>query len=377
MHSIQNRNILSQILAIKRLGKKGFGEKSLFNLLMAVKNRNLTSIIEFLSINKGDYGFTDDEIERVSNAADKILNVERYFDRCLEQNIGICSVLDESFPQVLIGYHSLPIFFYKGDIGLLGGQNLAIVGTRSPTEYGIAITENIVKSLGSSVNIVSGGAYGIDSVAHNAALKSGAKTIVVFGTSINKPYPQENSGLFNRIVERGGVLISAYEPDEEFNEYSFPKRNQYIVELSKAVVIVEGGEKSGAEITAEYALLKSIPLFAVPGPITSQMSLCPNRLIYRGARILYSVDLIKEFFNLTSENKTINASAKTFETVCDLSPDERDILSLLSDGNFMHIDEIVVKSNKKVEFISEILLALELKGVVEQMPGKIYKRRSF
>lgn len=370
-------NILSQIIALKRLGKKGFGERSLFDLLMAAKDDKSSDIISFLSRKKGDYGFVDEEIERLSVISERLLGSEMYFEKCHKRSIGICSVLDGAFPQALIKYRSLPLFFYQGDIEVLRGPNLAIVGTRTPTNYGISVTERIVRSLEGAVNIVSGGAAGIDSVAHSAAIKAGVRTAVVMGTPINKPYPSENAVLFERIVESGGILISAYGPDEESNEYSFPKRNQHIVELSLAVVVVEGGEKSGAEITGDYALARSVPLFAVPGPVTSPVSICPNRLISKGAHILYSEDLLKVFLGIIPDSKKTDSAVSAAEPICELSPDESDIFSLLGGGVPLHIDEIVVRSKRRVEAVSEILLSMELKGVIEQMPGKFYKRRGY
>lgn len=368
-----NSNILAEILVLKRYKKKGLGEKSLFDLLMGFKNKQYLDLFTYLFEFRADYGFSEEEIQKLSKESALFDNAKRIIAICNDLNIQISTCLDENYPSIFIKMRSLPIFFYKGDLNLLNGRNIAIVGTRNPTSYGVNITERIVKVIGSNVSIVSGGAMGIDTVAHSSAIKYGSKTIVFFGTSIDNPYPSNNIPLFNKIVEEGGLIISAFGPLEETNEFTFVKRNQYIAEVSQAVIVVEGGEKSGARLTAEYAFEKGIPVFAVPGPITSEKSYCPNYLISKGGRILYSESVISEFLGLQSNLQGRVMPQPDFE----LNEDENKILSCLSQKSEMHIDEILLGIEKSAAELNELLLKMELKGVIEQLPGKFYKKRSY
>jgi len=373
---MESIDILIQIIALKRLKKKGLGEKTLFDLLMAFRESGSDNLFEFIKEQSeggksASYKFSGEELKQYINILSQHIDITKYLADCKNRGIEVCTVLSKNFPKVFLKERVLPVFFYSGDISLLNGENVAIVGTRSPSGYGIKVCENLVNYLGNRFNIVSGGASGIDSVAHKSALKVGTKTIVVLGSSIDVPYPTTNKELFDEIVESGGLIVSQYGPQEEFNEYSFVNRNRYIVELSRCVIVVEGGEKSGARITGEYALSKGKALFAVPGPITSENSFCPNILIHKGAKILYSEKVIGEFLNIDSERPqdTVDVSK--------LNQDEIGILGVFENGNSVHIDDIAARTNNKIEIVSSILLSLEMKGIVEELPGKIYRKRSY
>jgi DNA processing protein len=373
-------DVLLEIIALKRLKKKGMGEKRLFDLLSSFSKSNYDSLYAFIREkwnrgpdDKGDRApyFSDEELKQYFNILSQHSDIRQYFKGLDEKNIRICTLLDEDFPAIFLRERLLPVFYYIGDISLLNGENVAVVGTREPTQYGIKVCERLIGFLGGRFNIVSGGAIGIDSVAHRAALKYRAKTIVVFGSSIDLPYPAVNKGLFEDIIQNGGLIISPYGPDEEFNEYSFVNRNKYIVEISRCVVVVEGGEKSGARITGEYALSKGKPVFAVPGPITSEKSFCPNLLIHKGAKILYSEKVLGEFLNLSS------CDVSEVQKIPDLTEEEMQVLSALQGNNTVHIDDIAFITNYKIDILSGILLSLEMKGAVEELPGKLYRKRSF
>jgi DNA processing protein len=226
-----NANILAEILVLKRYKKKGFGEKSLFDLLINFKNSQYLDLFSYLFEFMADYGFSEEEIQKLSKESALYEDAKKIIAICKDLNIQISTCLDENYPSIFCELRSLPIFFYKGDLSLLSGRNIAIVGTRNPTSYGINITERIVKTIGNNANIVSGGAIGIDTVAHSSAIRC-SKTIVFFGTSIDKPYPSNNIPLFNKIIEAGGLVISAFGPLEETNEFTFVNSKK-VQELKK------------------------------------------------------------------------------------------------------------------------------------------------
>lgn len=358
-----------EILALRRLKKRGLGEKSLFGLLVEFKKSGTSSLLEYINKNRDCYDFTENEIESLKA---RYLEAKQILSICRHNGICLKTVCDENFPSRFLERRILPLFFYKGDIALIDDKNIAVVGTREPTKYGIEMTERIVRIISKYANVLSGGALGIDSFAHKTALDCGGKTIVFLGSSIDRPYPPINISLFNKVLDSGGLLISASGPMDEINEYSFVKRNQYMAEISQAVIVVEGGEKSGARLTAEYAFYKSIPVFAVPGPVTSEKSYCPNYLISKGAKILFSEEVLKEFLGVEESAKQ---GVEKYELpVIELSEVEKDILNVLTGSQGLHIDEICSRVNMNIRDLNDILLRMEIKGVIEQMPGKIFKR---
>ncbi|MCX7944948.1 MAG: DNA-protecting protein DprA [Deltaproteobacteria bacterium] len=362
-------NLLKEIIALRRFKKRGFGEKSLFDLLYEFRKSNNTSLLSYISENRERYEFSESE---VSSILENCGEAEKIISMCEDTGVKISTLCDIDFPNILLENRILPVFFYRGDLSIIGGRNIAIVGSRTPTSYGIDSTEKIVKIIANYANVVSGGAFGIDTAAHSSALKFGGKTIVFFGTSINNPYPSSNTLLFDKIVDSGGLVISAFGPCEETNEFSFVRRNEYIATVCQAVIVIEGGEKSGAGLTAEYAFKRSIPVFALPGPITSEKSYCPNYLISKGARIIYSEKVISDFLGIVEEDSSKTAK-RDFDN--QLSDDELSLLNIL-ENNVYHVDELFLKLKKQPSELSELLLRMELKGIIEQLPGKIYRKRS-
>ncbi len=363
--------MIKEIIALKRLKKKGFGEKSLFDMLLGFRDSGLEKISDFLSVNGEKYNFTSEEVGVISGRS---YEVEKIIDICNSKGIRIASLLDNDFPVSLMGPRLLPVLFCMGDLSILNSRNISIVGTRSPSSYGIDVTERLSEIISGSANIVSGGALGIDTVAHTSALKYNGKTIAFLGTTIDNLYPPVNIELFKRIVENGGLIISAFGPLEETNEFSFVKRNQYIAAVSQAVIIVEGGEKSGARLTAGYAMDLNIPVYAVPGPMTSEKSYTPNLLISKGARILYSFGQIEEFLGLAGK---VADERFPGDGLPALDEKESEIFEIIGNAKEIHIDDISSRAGKSAGELSEILLNMELRGIIEQLPGKIFRKRSY
>lgn len=365
-------DLIFEIIGLRMLKKKGFGEKSLFDMLLDFKENEESSFVAFIKNNKEKYNFTDNDINSTLRNIDEARRLVNLFSKL---GISVITVCDENYPKALLDLRALPVLFYRGDITLIDKKNVAIVGTRVPTVYGVEITERLTKILAGHTNVVSGGAIGIDTVAHQSALKNGGKTVVILGTSIDKPYPSINLKLFEKIVSEGGLILSPFGPFDEINEYSFVRRNQYIAEISQAVIVVEGGEKSGARLTAEYAFRRKIPVFAVPGPITSEKSYCPNFLISQGAKILYSEKVIYNLIGIINSNDDETMEHK--QSGVDISDEENMILDIIGNNKEIHIDEILVRSSKQPGELSELLLNMEIKGIIEQLPGKMYRKRSY
>jgi DNA processing protein len=207
------------------------------------------------------------------------------------------SIEDQEYPQLLREIHDPPKTIYvRGDIEILNKSGVAVVGTRKASDYGIRAAEEIIKNLPPGFVIVSGLALGIDTVAHRAALKNNIPTIAVLGSSVDDQsiYPRENAKLAYEIIAKGGAVISEYEPPSPPQKQNFPKRNRIVSGLSRAVIVVEAPEKSGALITARCALEQNRDVFALPGSVFSENSKGTNNLIKQGAHPIISFKEIIE-----------------------------------------------------------------------------------
>lgn len=204
----------------------------------------------------------------------------------------------DKYPKQLREIYNPPKRIYAiGNIEILNKVGIAIVGSRKATEYGKKVAFRLSKDLSErDIVTISGLAKGIDSHAHIGSLNvQNGKTIAVLGSGIKVIYPKENIELARQIVRKGGCIISEYPPDDTPNKSNFPERNRIISGLSKGVVIVEASEKSGALITADFALEQGREVFAVPGNIYSTTSVGTNKLIQQGAKLVMAVeDILSE-----------------------------------------------------------------------------------
>ncbi|MEO0247039.1 MAG: DNA-processing protein DprA [candidate division WOR-3 bacterium] len=257
-----------------------------------------------------------------------------------------------------------PVLFLRGRNLNFHRKIIAVVGTRTPSWYGIEVTKKLVKELvRNGFTIISGGARGIDTVAHKSALEEGGTTIAIMGCGFNFLYPPENKELFNKIAENG-TLISEFSLDTKPLRENFPKRNRIIAGLSDAVVVVEAGEKSGALITARWAAELGKDVYAVPGSILSPFSSGTNKLISQGAKILTNFQDIFEDFGL------LPAKFKTFKEI-KITPEQNQVLKVLN-GEPLHIDQILNKTGLNIHELLSLLFELELKNLVKELPGKFY-----
>ena len=203
----------------------------------------------------------------------------------MESKFEIITINDSGYPEQLKTIYDAPKKLYvRGNKEILSNIGIAIVGCRDNTRYGELIAKNLGYNLAKQgINVISGLAKGIDSFAHIGAIYAKGKTIAVLGNGIDTIYPIENDTIAKKIIEYGGCIISEYPPNTKIEKRNFPARNRIISGLSRGVIIVEAKEKSGALITADFALEQGRDVFAVPGPINSKHSLGTNELIKQGA----------------------------------------------------------------------------------------------
>lgn len=292
-----------------------------------------------------------------------------------DQKIDIITIRDENYPYYLKNIYDPPIILYvRGNI-LKNEKCIAVVGARRATYYGIKMAESLSYALaGVGLTVVSGMARGIDTNAHKGAKETG-RTIGVLGCGTDIAYPPENRGLISEVTQKGAV-ISEYPPGTPPVPSNFPARNRIISGMSIGVVVIEAGERSGSLITAEFALEQGREVFAVPGNVSSMNSKGTNKLIKDGAKIVTSVeDILEELINygITDSVDTKHSYKAYDETLFKgLNSEERKLVECLK-LEPLHIDELTKKSGFNIKVVGSLLVMLELKGVVEQIPGKIFR----
>lgn len=286
------------------------------------------------------------------------------------RKIGIS---DREYPALLKTIHRAPSeLFVNGEILPVDANAIAIVGARRSTLYGLEQCARLSYELAlKGITIVSGMARGIDTAAHKGALKAGGRTIAVLGSGHGHIYPRENTKLYAEIAKNGAV-ISEFPHETPPMPFNFPARNRIISGLSKGVLVVEAARKSGALITANFALQEGREVFAMPGNISSSRSAGTNALIKEGAKLTESADDILEELEgvldiKIGRGKSTEPRAK--DPAATLSAEERAVFGVLTDTP-KPIDEISGVSRIPVSKISRILIDLELKRLAKMLPGE-------
>lgn len=301
---------------------------------------------------------------------------QRHMEMIFQKNISVITIKDESYPFYLKNIHDPPIALYIKGTLYKDEKSVAVVGARRATPYGLEIAEKLSFELARhGITVISGMARGIDSHAHNGTLKAGGRTIAVLGCGLDKPYPAENKLLMEKITEHGAV-ISEYVPGTPPLPGNFPARNRIISGLSHGVVVIEAGEKSGSLITADFALEQGRDVFAVPGNVGNSSSKGSNRLIKEGAKLVTCAKDILEELNIpnlcSSKQDSSDRDIKMQKVYEKLNENEKIIWSCL-EAEALHIDLIAKKSGLSIQAVNSILVMMELKGLVEPLPGKLFK----
>ncbi len=295
------------------------------------------------------------------------ISLDGEMEKIERQGAKVLTWDDPAYPPRLLNiYNPPPVIYVKGDILEEDQWAVAVVGTRVATVYGKEVARQIAGGLArNGLTIVSGLARGIDSEAHRAALDAGGRTIAVLGSGVDVIYPAESRKLAQAVINRG-ALVSEYAMGVQPEASNFPPRNRIISGLSLGVVVVEAGERSGALITADFALEHGREVFAVPGNIFRKKSMGTNKLIQQGAKPVLSVEDILEELNLTmvSQQAEVRAVVPENET-------EAALLEYIT-ADPVHVDEIGQKSGLPISQVSSTLALMELKGMVRQVGGMNY-----
>ena len=288
----------------------------------------------------------------------------------LAAGIKIACVEDADYPSLLAKIHDPPyLFYYQGELEMLGGLCIAVVGSRKASNYGRTQSRRFGREIAQEgIAVVSGMARGIDTEAHRGALEVGGKTVAVLGSGLDVVYPPENKELMQEIVKQG-IVISEFPPHTHPEPGNFPIRNRLISGLSRGVLVVEAQKRSGALITVDFALEQGRDVFALPGPINSKNSEGTNNLIKQGAC------LVTEINDILGEYKTVFKNADT-GGLCQgdlfqLDDEERIIITAMG-YEAVHFDELIYLSGFNIGALSTLLLQMELKGIIKALPGNYY-----
>lgn len=290
-----------------------------------------------------------------------------------KEGLRLMCLSDPDYPSNLAAIPDPPaVLFIKGALEARDLVSIAVVGSRAASVPGMAFTERLCMDLaGNGITIVSGLAMGIDSAAHRGALKGEGRTIAVLGCGLDVQYPRSNIGLRGEITQ-SGVVLTEFPLGTPPAPGHFPQRNRIISGLALGVVVVEAAHQSGSLITARFALEQGREVFAVPGMAQHYRSVGPHRLLKQGAKLVESAeDIMEEIRPLIrpSWKPALKTDARTAGP--DLSPEEALILAAL-DLTPRHMDDICRSIDLPVSQIMAILLSLELKGIVQQLPGKYF-----
>lgn len=306
---------------------------------------------------------TFNDFQRAEN---ELLFIERY-------KISVITQKDETYPKRLLQCYDAPsLLYFKGNSNLNHPRILSVIGTRNHSEYGKEMTGKIIEDIAPyNVLVISGLAYGIDTLAHKAALKNKLPTIGVLAHGLDHIYPSANKQLAKEMTTSGGLLtdfMSGTNPDKQ----NFPKRNRIVAGLADATLVVETQINGGSMITAELANNYNKDVFALPGKATDVKSAGCNYLIRSNkAALITSGKEIMEFMNWS--DTPVKKKAIQKQLFAELSTEEKTILKIAGEKETVSIDEIISLCNFSSSLIASAILNLELQGLIASLPGKTYK----
>ncbi len=349
-----------------------------FNLVKGIGPAKVTALIGYFGNLNNAWRATETELQIIGFDQRTISNFREAqnkldLEECLAkvQTAGVCLITWDS-PEYPVYLREIPnpppLLYLRGGLKEIDRFAVAVVGTRRLTSYGRQVTNDLVSGLvNNGVTIISGLARGIDSIAHKIALDQGGRTIAVLGSGLDSIYPAEHRPIVKQIVEnQQGAVLSEYGLGVKPEAKNFPPRNRIISGLSLGTIVIEAGERSGALITAKFALEQDREVFAIPGNINSPASKGTNRLIQDGAKLVMKLDDILEELNLKMVFEQTAVQMALPETA-----EEAALMAHLS-SQPVHVDELSRASGLSSGDVSSTLTLMELKGMVQQVGGMNY-----
>lgn len=281
--------------------------------------------------------------------------------------IEYCSKM---YPEKLREIGNPPSRLYAlGNIEILNDNAISVVGSRTNTKYGEKMckifTEGLVEY---SINIISGLAIGIDEIAHKTCLENGGKTIAVLPSGLDNIYPTQNKKLAKEILNKGGTLISEYEPNVQADSKKFLERNRIVAGLGLGTLVVEAGQRSGTRVTAKYAVKQRKKVFCIPSNLDNIKGKSTNELIRKGAILVTKVD---DIINEYKDIKFIKKEIVHRDILLNIPKELHNIYKILNDEP-KDINEIILLSGESVNDVNYKLMLLEMEGLIKELPGQRY-----
>ncbi|MEI7475000.1 MAG: DNA-processing protein DprA [bacterium] len=328
----------------------------------------------------------------------KNIDPDRLLDKVLDDDVKVITLEDKNYPFLLKQIDNMPFILYmKGSLEFCNlEKTLAVVGSRKCSNEISSVLGGLIAQLqGTDITIVSGLALGVDSIAHQQALKNNLKTIAVLGSGFDELYPKQNKKLFEDIIKANGAVLSEYYPDTRPDKKTFPLRNRIVSGLSKGCLVAEAGDRSGALITARLALEHNRELMCIPGALYNPNTYGTHKLLKEGAGLVTCATDILDYLSLESkmvirnqlqisfspsiETKTFSNTPKPKDNKEKEQPVENKNIELLDNERKVYeiiklepkqFDEIIKESNFSAGELMCLLTTMELKGIINQLPGQ-------
>lgn len=336
-----------------------------------------------------EFGNAEDVFKASQKVLERIENIGQILARSIKSfnDFSVCEneiafiekykitplfITDKKYPQRLLNcYDSPAMLFYRGNADLNTGKIVSIVGTRNNSEYGKQVCEKLVEQLQEeNILIISGLAFGIDTIAHKAALKNNLQTVGVLAHGLDRIYPATNKSLAKQMTGQGGLLTD-FKSDTNPDRQNFPQRNRIVAGICDALVVIESSKKGGSLITAELANGYNKDVFAIPGRATDLKSEGCNYLIKNNKASL--ITNAKDLLEMMGWTNTKPVAKKQKELFIELTEDERTVFDLMKNQDSIQIDELYLKGGMSSSAMASALLMLEMQNIVISLPGKIYK----
>ena len=299
----------------------------------------------------------------------------RWFDDTLVKH-GIQSFCfhDAIYPEQLRSIPDPPVLlFCQGETDCFRGRTVSVVGSRSASYAGQKATRKISKELSCrGVAVISGLASGIDTSAHSGCLDGGGKTIAVLGSGLDRPYPRDNLALRNRILEKGGLILSEYAPGESALGWHFPVRNRIIVGLSRALILMEAKIRSGSMTSVNHALAQGKDVFVYPGDPASECFEGNHQLLREGGIYFTSARDILEDLHWLDNPSAVRQNSDCVQEYKPSTPEEDKLIRALKPGT-MSFEQLIVCTGMNTSSLMSTLTVLQIRGIIEALPGKQYQ----
>lgn len=337
---------------------------------------NLTELY-FLHVSDIEFssGLSHKTAQIIVDGLKDVTLLHKEIDLAAKYAIVITTILDKQYPELLRHITHPPIVLYYQGTAAPIAKRIAFVGARNATTYGnFAVSHLIPDLVNTGWEIVSGGAEGADTMAHQAALRSKGTTIAIIGSGLLVPYPKSNYALFDHISAMGGCVLSPFALQTAPERGNFPMRNRIIAGMSQGCVVIQAAKKSGALITAHYALEQGRQVFAIPGPIDNEFSVGCNALIQQGAKLVQSSkDILEEFGEILPMHQPLSTNVSVTKTTINIVKKENKMhndhsISLLHHflAKPLNFDEFVEKSGMEDVIAQNYLFELQLAGKIKQ-----------